>query len=136
MSSTSLLPILLPARDVRGLPDRFAGLVEARPRRCGVDARVIAAELQAMSSVVVAPTLDRSVLGIMVDFAKAVPYYLDPGAWSEPTLRVVEERLAETPCHASRAFNSVVFPEKRAPELLRAKWLTHTPLAGRWTGVH
>jgi hypothetical protein len=124
VSSTSLLPILLRARDVRGLPDQLKGLVEARLRRCGADARVIAAELQAMSSVVVAPTLDRSVLGILVDFAKAVPYYLEPRAWSEPTLRVVEERLAETPCFTSRAFNSVVFPQKRAQELLRAKWLS------------
>ncbi|MGE3841599.1 MAG: hypothetical protein AB7I50_08425 [Vicinamibacterales bacterium] len=89
-----------------------------------------------MSSVTVAPTIDRAVLGIMVDFTKAVPYYLDSGQRSKPTLRVVEERLAKTPCHASRPFKSVVFPEKRAPELLRAKWLTHTPLAGRWTGVH
>ena len=128
VSSTSLLPILIPARDVRGLPGRLVALVEARLRRCGVDAQAIAAEARAMASVAIGPTVDRSVLGIMVDFAKASPYYLESGLWGEATLRVVEERLAETPCHAARSFDRVIFPEKKAPELLRRKWLAHTPV--------
>ena len=69
VSSTSLLPMLIPARNVRGLPARLAVLVEARLRRCGLDDRTIAAETLAMASVAVGPTVDRSVLGIMVDFA-------------------------------------------------------------------
>ena len=80
VSSTSLLPMLIPAQNVRGLPARLAALVEARLRRCGLDDRTIAAETLAMASVAVGPTVDRSVLGIMVDFAKAVPYHLEPGA--------------------------------------------------------
>ena len=71
VSSTSLLPMLIPAQNVRGLPARLAALVEARLRRCGLDDRTIAAETLAMASVAVGPTVDRSVLGIMVDFAKA-----------------------------------------------------------------
>src|SRR5688572_18645646 len=78
VSSTALRPLLIPARDVRGLPDRLVTLVEARLTRFGIDARIIAAETQAMASVAIGPTVDRSVLGIMVDFAKAVPYYLEP----------------------------------------------------------
>ena len=84
VSSTSLLPMLIPARDVRGLPTRLVALVEARLRRCGLDDRTIAAETRAMASVAVGPTVDRSVLGIMVDFAKAVPYHLAPGPpWAD-----------------------------------------------------
>jgi hypothetical protein len=128
MSSVSLLPMLLPARAVRGLPDRLAGLVEARLRHCGVDPRAIEAETQAMTPVAIGPTVDRSVLGIMVDFAKSVPYYLEPGHWNEGTLRLVEERLAETPCHAGRPFDGVIFPEKKASEVLIAKWLANRPL--------
>ena len=60
---------------------------------------------RAMASVAVGPTVDRSVLGILVDFAKAIPYYFAPGPWGETTLRIVEERLAETPCHAARSWD-------------------------------
>ncbi|MEQ1574734.1 MAG: hypothetical protein ABL993_10865 [Vicinamibacterales bacterium] len=81
-----------------------------------------------MTPVVIGQTVDRSVLGIMVDFAKSVPYHLEPGRWDETTLRFVEERLAETPCHAGRSPDQVVFPERKAPELLRSKWLANTPL--------
>ena len=139
VSSTSLLPMLIPARNVRGLPARLAALVEARLRRCGLDDRTIAAETLAMASVAVGPTVDRSVLGIMVDFAKAVPYHLEPGQWGETTLRIVEEHLAATPCHAALSWDRVIFPEKKAPEVLRAKWLANTPLQptrGAWTTVH
>ena len=128
VSSTSLLPMLIPARDVRGLPTRLVALVEARLRHCGIDDRTIAAETRAMASVAVGPTVDRSVLGIMVDFAKAVPYHLAPGQWGEATLRIVEDRLAETPCHAAHSWDRVIFPEKKASEVLRAKWLANTPL--------
>ena len=48
VSSASLLPMLLPARDVRGLPARLGALVAARLRRCGIDAHTIDAEQQAM----------------------------------------------------------------------------------------
>ena len=92
-----------------------------------------------MASVAVGPTVDRSVLGIMVDFAKAVPYHLEPGQWGETTLRIVEERLAATPCHAALSWDRVIFLEKKAPEVLRAKWLADTPLQptrGAWTTVH
>ena len=139
VSSTSLLPMLIPAQNVRGLPARLAALVEARLRRCGLDDRTIAAETLAMASVAVGPTVDRSVLGIMVDFAKAVPYHLKPGQWGETTLRIVEERLAATPCHAAISWDRVIFPEQKAPEVLRAKWLANTPLQptrGAWTTVH
>jgi hypothetical protein len=79
-----------------------------------------------MGTVEIGPTADRSVLGIMVDFAKAVPLYLDPGHWNESTLQLVEDRLAETPCHAGRSFERVIFPKKKTLELLRKKWQADT----------
>lgn len=139
VSSTSLLPILIPARHVRGLPGRLSAIVAARLRRCGIDEAVITAEVAAMSSVAIGPTTDRSVLGILVDFAKAVPFHLEPGSWDEGTLRAVEERLAETPCYAGRSDSQVIFPEQKAPEALMTKWLAVLPIqstSGRWAGVH
>jgi hypothetical protein len=122
VSSTSLLSLLMLARDVRGLPIRLASVVETRLRRLGIASPMINAETLAMSPVVIAPTHNRSVVGIAVDFAKSVPYYLEPGQWSAKALRQAEDKLAETPCHAIRAFDQVVFPEKKAPEVLRMKW--------------
>jgi hypothetical protein len=84
-----------------------------------------------MNPMVVGPTIDRSVVGIMVDFAKAVPYHLEPGRCDDATLRVVQERLAETPCHAGRALDGVIFPEKKAPELLMSQWLPSTAFAAK-----
>jgi len=121
VSANGLLPMLIPAREVSRLPARLAELVAARLRRLGVAPTIASAEVASMTPVVVAPTADRSVVGIMVDFAKAVPFYLK-GNWDESTLPLVEARLAETPCHAGRRFEDVVFPARHAPERLLARW--------------
>lgn len=74
-----------------------------------------------MAPVVVAPT-DRSVVGIMVDFAKAVPFYLEPGGWDETTMPFVEARLGETPCHAGGRRELVIFPDQAARAILATRW--------------
>ncbi|MBI2994141.1 MAG: hypothetical protein HYY48_08205 [Gammaproteobacteria bacterium] len=122
VSSTSLLSILAPARDVRSLPQRFPGIVADRLRRFGIPLESIESELNAMHEVRVGRTQDRSDLGTMVDFAKAVPYYLPINGWDATTLRDAEDRLAKTPCRVVGRFKDVIFPEKTTPELLRGKW--------------
>jgi hypothetical protein len=122
VSTRSLLPILVPARDVRSLRERLAALVGRRLKRLGVSSRVIAAETDVMSPVYIAKTTDRSVVGIMVDFAKGIPFHLEVGGWDETTLPFVENRLAETPCYAGRRSEEVIFPDQKAPELLAERW--------------
>ena len=75
-----------------------------------------------MQPVSVAKTADRSVLGIMVDFADATAAYLPIGGWDETTLPFVEARLAETPCFVSKSYRETVFPVDA----------TRTALADRW----
>jgi hypothetical protein len=135
LSSESLLPALVPARDVQKLPARLTSIVQRRLKRLGVDERVIDAETAAMGPVVIGPTIDRSVLGIMVDFAKGIPYYLESGPWDETTLEIVEQRLAETPCHAGLRSDRVIFPARRASELLGSRWLASRPLLPPPTGA-
>jgi Domain of unknown function (DUF6933) len=122
VSSRSLLSILIPARDVRTLPARLPDVVGARLQRFGIRAPLVDAETKAMAPVAIAKTSDRSVLGVMVDFAKDIPYYLEINGWNESTLPDVEDKLAETPCYAARRFEELVIPEDRAPSLLAAKW--------------
>jgi hypothetical protein len=121
VSSTSLLSILMPARDLRTLPERLPALVADRLARLRVEFALVDAEVRAMDPVTVAPTTDRAVLGCLVDFVKTVPYHLDAGAWDLTTLPFVEARLAETPCHLGR---TMIWPARTAPELLAARWRT------------
>ena len=122
VSSNGLLPIVLPARDVASLPERLPDVVVARLRRLGVAANIAEAETIAMRPVLVGPTADRSVVGIMVDFAFLLAHYLERGAWDEHSLEVAEAELARNPCHASKRFELVVFPYVKAVELLSARW--------------
>lgn len=123
VSSTSLLPMVVPARDVRSLPDRLPAFVEVRLQRLGVHGDLIAAELRSMVPVVTAATVDRSILGTLNDFAKAMPYYLDSVTPGPKSLAGLEAWLAQTPCHSGSIGDRVVFPDRKAPEVLRAKWL-------------
>ncbi len=120
--SKALLPLLLPARDVRSLPARLPALVETALRRLGAAPEIIAAEMQAMSPVLIAPTRDRSVLGVLVDTAKSVPYHLEAGRWDDTTLPFVEARLAETPWRAGKRSSEVIFPSIVALKLLTDRW--------------
>lgn len=122
VSSRSLLALLVPAREVRTIPDRLTELVATRLRRLGITETLIDAEVAAMEPVRVAATQDRSVLGSMVDFAKAIPFYLPIGGWDLTTLPFIESRLAETPCRVSARHEATIFPERATPDLLTARW--------------
>ncbi|HXK40114.1 MAG TPA: hypothetical protein VJ837_04750 [Candidatus Paceibacterota bacterium] len=75
-----------------------------------------------MAPVVVAKTADRSVLGILVDFSNTAPYFLPERGLSESDLVSLEHRLEKTPCYASRRFEEVIFPRRKAEQLLQQRW--------------
>jgi hypothetical protein len=121
VSSRSLLPILVRARGVAALPKHLPDLVRARLHRLGLPTGLIEAEIAAMTPVHVSKTADRSVLGILVDFGKLLHHIL-PDIWNEGDFIDMEERLAETPCFASRRFEETVFPADDTPRLLLERW--------------
>lgn len=121
VSSASLLGILVPARDVRNLPDQLAKLVERRLRRMDVAQSVVDAEVGAMEPIAVGRTTDRSVLGSLVDFRFAIPHYLPVREWDETTLPFVEAKLAHTPCRVTKS-RGTIWPESEAPRLLMERW--------------
>lgn len=122
VSSLSLLAMVEPARGLKQLPLRLADLVGARLARLPVDKRVIACEVDATRAVMVGRTANRSVLGQLVDFAKALTWYLPEGGWGERDLRIAEDKLAETPCHAGGRFEDVIWPDRKARQLLETTW--------------
>lgn len=127
VSSKSLLSIVVPARDVRGLPTRLAGLVEARLERMAVPREWVRAEVDAMTPTLVAKTANRSVLGVMVDFAKVAPYHQPADGWTEAWLPELEIHLAETPCFVTRALRDAIYPLDEAARLLAERWAAAGP---------
>ena len=122
ISSKGLLPLVHPARDVRSLPKRLPTLVALALQRMDVPRAIVAAEVAAMSDAVVAPTRDRSILGILVDIGQTVPFHLDAGHWDDSTLPVVEARLAQTPWFAAKSRSEVIFARDEVPRLLIDRW--------------
>lgn len=122
VSSRSLLSILAPARDVKTLPLRVADMIGARLRRLPVDHALVDSEVRAAEPVVVGKTLDRSVVGHMVDFAHDLPYLLSPYPWDESIVQFAEERLSSTPCRAGRRSDEVIFPVPETISLLESRW--------------
>src|SRR5512138_2618475 len=122
VSANSLLPAITTARDVKSLPKRLASVVGARLSRLGIDQKILGSETEALSSVAVARTANRSVVGQMVDFAKMLPFYLPKDGWTERDLKVAEDRLAETPCRSGGRFEDVIFPREATIRLLESKW--------------
>ena len=124
ISSESLLPILTPARDLKNLPSKLPRLVEERLSRMGTAAHIIDQEIRAISPVQVAPTRDRSVVGMLVTFAFDLSYILGADGWDESHLADAEKNLANTPCRVSSKRGPAIFPRDAAPALLQEKWGT------------
>ena len=122
VSSKSLLAILAPARNVKTIPGRLSTLVSDRLQRLRIEEHLIDSEMRAMQDVEVGSTQDRSVTGTMVDFAKALPYYLPIDGWSDSELRSVEDRLSETPCRCSRSYEETIWPRDVTHRLLKERW--------------
>jgi len=122
ISSVSLLPVLVRARAVKTLPDRLPRIVEGRLLRMGILAEWVTSEVEAMRPVRVARTVDRSVLGSLVDFAKVISYYVPEDGWDDHALSSIEARLSKTPCRVGRRSEDVIFPRDKTVELLEATW--------------
>lgn len=126
VSSESLLAILISGREVRTLPDRLARVVADRLERLRIDRFVIEAEVTTMAPVRVGGTVDRSVVGSLVEFTRAVPHYLPIKEWNDTTLSFVEARLGETPCRVTGRMEMTLWPAQGARKLLTDRWASPT----------
>jgi len=123
VSEKSRLSLLAPARDVKALPGRISEMVAARLKRLGIEEHLIRAEVEAMNVALVGRTRDRSVMGQVVDFAKVLPYYIPIGtANDDARLRLVEDKLARTPCLCGRSAADTIWPDRDSARLLAERW--------------
>ncbi len=118
VSERSRLAILEPARDVKDFPGRLPELVRRRLIALGAPQSQIEREVDAMRDIEVGPTASRSIIGQMVDFASAVPYFLPKDEWGDGDLRLIEQQLGETPCLCSGRFRDTIWPAREALKLL------------------
>ena len=94
VSERTLLPVVIPAREMVTLAPRFRRAVGDLLRALAVPDREVEEEEHAMSDVLFGPTTSRQVLGSMNDFAEAIRF---AGRRSESLLDLALW-LAETPC--------------------------------------
>jgi hypothetical protein len=94
MSDKTFLPVVLPGAPISTLAARLPVAVGDVLRALGVPAIDVEREQAAMSAVVFGKAVNRQVLGVMVDFAQALPFYID----STPSLLALSLKLAGTPC--------------------------------------
>ena len=96
-SERTLLPVLIPARDIGSLLPRLREAVSDVLRALAVPEEAIRDEQREMQSAIVGKTASRQVLGSMNDFVTMLEAYRGP-ITSTPLLLDLALRLAETPC--------------------------------------
>jgi hypothetical protein len=98
IAERTLLPVVVTAKDVKGLPGRVAAAAREMLSAVGIGPGHIAAEVEAMECGYLAVTANRRVLGSLNDFMFHFEheYYAHPGL----TLHERALSLAEMPCGA------------------------------------
>ena len=111
VSEKTLLPVVIAAAPYAEIAPRLRVGIADVLRALRISREDIDAECAAMTEVVYGKTTNRQVLGILVDFAKALRFYLRPGS----TLLEISLSLAETPC--SPLFKTTVSPDRTTVKL-------------------
>ena len=135
VNGRTLLPVFMELAPAATLLDRAPAAIEAVLRRHGVDDRFLTAERDAMREVRIAPTNDRSVLGVMNEFAFHGEWLFKEGQQDLEALSVrmaslivgrlsngsPDRELAAVAGRAETPNNVIPFPGQPAPAAPAAK---------------
>ena len=94
VSERTLLPIILPAKEIATFPQRLTGAIGDALKQMGVADHLVTSEMEQMGSVIFSKTASRQVLGPLTDFVKALDAYNGIGL----PLTEISRRLWQTPC--------------------------------------
>jgi hypothetical protein len=114
VNERTLLPVLLPLAPAATLAQRFPVALRDVLRALDMPVEFIGSEIDDMSEVVYAKTANRSVLGVMSEFAYLAEGYRDQGGSIDPV--ALSLKLAGTPC--GPLYKGAVFPDKALRELV------------------
>jgi hypothetical protein len=93
VNETTMLAVVLAAREARSLGTRFGDRGVDFLARLGVPAAAVEEEARAMAEIVIAPTASRSVLGCLNEAADTIAVEIDLGRRMEAT--DLEDYLSE-----------------------------------------
>ena len=113
VNARTFIPVFIELAPAAELLDRVPAAIEAALRAHGVDEAIIAAEVEAMTDVRIAPTNDRSVVGVMNEFAFLGEHHQ---AGESVDLMQLSLRLAGTPI--GPLHKSTGFPDLELAEVL------------------
>jgi hypothetical protein len=111
ISSRTFFPVLVEAAPIGMLPARIRNAAGAGLRSLGIPAELIEGELDQMGDVVWAKSASRRATGILVDFAKALPFYLEDGS----SLDAVSAKLSDKPIISGSP--TALFPDQATAAL-------------------
>ena len=96
ISERTLLPVIVPAKDIQRLPDRIAAAVAEILTEIGIAKEDVDAEISEIQTANFSKTANRRLLGSLNDFI----FHLQHGAAMHPELTLRERtlRLARMPC--------------------------------------
>ena len=114
VNERTLLPVLLPLAPAATLAQRFPVALRDVLRALDTPVEFIDSEIDGMNEVVYAKTANRSVLGVMNEFAYLAEGYRDQGGSIDPV--ALSLKLAGTPC--GPLYKGAVFPDKALRELV------------------
>ena len=114
VSARTFLPVVSLAAPANTIVARLRDGAGDVLRAIGVDSVSIDRELAEMETVVLGRTASRQVIGILVDFAKALDFYLG----ADPSLLACSLKLAKTPC--SPLYKTTVSPDHATRALFNA----------------
>ena len=100
ISGVTLLPIVVTGRELKAFPARLAAGLDQVLSTYAVSRSAIDRECAAFDAVVYAKTDDRSTVGVMTDFQRAIPYFVDDAL----TPLEMSLQLARTPIVARDLF--------------------------------
>ncbi|MGH7439482.1 MAG: DUF6933 domain-containing protein, partial [Polyangiaceae bacterium] len=119
LSERTFVPVVLPAAPIATLSTRLPDGAGQVLRALGIPAPDVEREQAAMSQVAFGTAVNRQALGVMVDFAKLLPFFLE----DTPSLLDLSLKLAGTPC--GPLYKRTSFPDKETVATFLAKTREH-----------
>lgn len=113
VNERTLVPVLMPLAPAANLAERFPGALADILAAHGVPDSIVESEVSQMQAVKYARTQNRSVVGIMTQFAYLAEAYRVGDRNND--LVALSLRLAHTPC--SPLYSGPVFPDRALKEL-------------------
>lgn len=114
VNERTLLPVILPLAPAASVGKRFPEALKGLLKALDLPAEFIESEIEGMGDVAYAKTSNRSVVGVMNEFAFLAEGYRDRNGLIDPL--ALSLKLAHTPC--GPLYKGAVFPDKAVRELV------------------